>query len=64
VEGDFAEEACLLAPRERAGASVAALARDQGREERQELDGRSGQGQEHQQAWARAQLLGGFSPQL
>jgi hypothetical protein len=60
VEGDFAEEACLPALRVRA-ASVA-VARDQGHEGRQELDGRSGQEQEHQQAWA--QRVVGSSPQL
>ena len=61
VEGDFAEEAYLLAPRLRAEASVA-VARDQGHEGRQELNGRSGQEQGHQQAWA--QLAVGFSPRL
>lgn len=65
VEGDFAEEAYLPALRDRAGPSVAALARDQGHEGRQELDGRSDQDQDqdHQvRVWV--QLAGGFSPQL
>jgi len=63
VEGDFAEEACLPALRDRAGPSVAALARDQGHEGRQEPDGRSDQEQDHQ-VWVWGQLAGGFSPRL
>lgn len=61
VEGDFAEEACQPALRDLVEPSVA-VARDQGHEGRQELGGRSGQGQEHQQAWA--QRVVGSSPQL
>jgi hypothetical protein len=47
VEGDSVEEAYLPALRDRVEPSVAALARDQGHEGRQEPDGRSVQEQEH-----------------
>lgn len=61
VEGDFAEEAYSPALRDRAEASVAA-ARGQGHEGKQELNGRSDQEKEHQQAWAQGAVA--FSPRL
>jgi len=50
VEGGFAEGAYLPALRDLAGASVVAGARGQDHEGRLELNGRSGQEQERQQA--------------